>query len=182
MAWECPEYRKYHIDVDSIIIELLDSDDNEVNEGSRGRVVVTSLVNNIMPLIRYDIGDYAVKTSGLCSCGRGLPLMRAIEGRADDFIIMENNVLVSPRKIGGILESAKAIEQYRFSQVGVNNFILYIVPVKGFSMKDKQEIELLIHTVLGKGIDLDIQLVDNIQRGRTGKIKAIESKLTTHDQ
>lgn len=177
MAWECPECRNYHVDDDSIIIEILDSNNNEVEDNQRGRIVVTSLVNSLMPLIRYDIGDYAVKSSSACSCGRGLSLIRSIEGRADDFIVRENNVLVSPRKIGGILESVKFIRQYRFIQLGMNEFVLYIVPGFEFSDKDKKEIELLIYSALGNDINFHIKLVEYIQRGLTGKIKAVESKM-----
>ena len=37
-----------------------------------------------MPLIRYDTGDRAARDDGQCACGRTLPLLRGIEGRADD--------------------------------------------------------------------------------------------------
>jgi hypothetical protein len=55
--------------------------------GEVGRVVITTLQNFAMPLIRYDIGDYA-EVGPPCSCGRGLPVLRRILGRKRNMFIL----------------------------------------------------------------------------------------------
>ncbi|MFZ0390945.1 MAG: hypothetical protein WAN36_10855, partial [Calditrichia bacterium] len=85
----------YHINPDYGIVEIVDENDEEVPPGKTGRVICTSFVNQALPLIRYDIGDFAVKGAFECSCGRSFPTMEKIIGRKDDFIITPDG-----RKIG----------------------------------------------------------------------------------
>jgi len=177
MAWQCPQQDHYHVDADNILIELLDKDGQEVRDGERGRVVVTSLMNRAMPLLRYDIGDFAVKKDGLCPCGRGLPLLLSIEGRADDFIVTHNGRVLSPRRIGGLLEHFNTIKQYKFIQESADEFILLVVPAESFSLKDERELLGRLLEVLGSACTVQIKRVPAIPQGRTGKIKAIESKV-----
>ena len=53
----------------------------EVDPGAMGRVLVTTLENYLMPLVRYEIGDYAIAARGTCSCGRTLPLIGRVMER-----------------------------------------------------------------------------------------------------
>ena len=54
--------------------------------GKIGRVVITTLHNFAMPLIRYHIGDYA-EVGQPCTCGRGLPVLTSILGRVRNTLI-----------------------------------------------------------------------------------------------
>ena len=70
IAGECSEH-KYHVLAPHVHIEILDEDGRTVPDGTLGQVVVTSLDNYLMPLIRYKIGDLAIKSSTMsgCKCG-----------------------------------------------------------------------------------------------------------------
>ena len=63
-----------------------------VPDGTLGQVVVTSLDNYLMPLIRYKIGDLAIKSNKMssCKCGRNLPIINKIIGRDTDVLIHQN--------------------------------------------------------------------------------------------
>jgi hypothetical protein len=63
-----------HVCAESFFVELLDEAGEPAPQGELGRVVLTSLHNFAMPLIRYDIGDLAA-FGPACSCGRGLPAL-----------------------------------------------------------------------------------------------------------
>ncbi len=71
----------YHQNAEHVLIELVDEAGREVAPGELGRVLLTTLENFVMPLVRYEIGDYAVAASGDCSCGRTLPLIGRVVGR-----------------------------------------------------------------------------------------------------
>jgi len=86
IAWECPEHRGLHINVDNVVVEFLDSDDRPVAPGESGRIVCTSLNFFAMPFIRYEIGDVGVLGESPCSCGRGLPLMTRLMGGRTIFL------------------------------------------------------------------------------------------------
>ena len=94
-AWECPEHFEYHIDIDAVVMEFL-SRGEAVGSGERGEIVYTGLYNYSMPFIRYAVGDIGVPTDEKCPCGRGLPLMKVIEGRTDAFVQVPNGKIFSP--------------------------------------------------------------------------------------
>jgi phenylacetate-CoA ligase len=81
LALQCPEHGALHIQSESVFVEILRDDGTACAPGETGRVIVTDLHNFAMPLIRYDVGDYA-EAGGPCACGRGLPTLARIAGRA----------------------------------------------------------------------------------------------------
>ena len=78
----CPEGDAYHVLAESVLVEVLDDDDEPCPEGAIGRVVVTDLHNLATPLVRYEVGDYA-EVVPPCTCGRGLPTLGRVVGRAE---------------------------------------------------------------------------------------------------
>lgn len=85
IALQCPGGAGYHSMDETLIVEILDTDGQPVAPGEAGRVVVTDLRNLATPLIRYDIGDIAVR-GGPCACGRGLGTISRILGRQRNMI------------------------------------------------------------------------------------------------
>lgn len=88
LALQCPAHAHYHVQSESAYVEILREDGQPCEPGETGRVVVSTLHNFAMPLIRYDLGDYA-ELGPPCPCGRGLPVLKRIAGR-------ERNMAVDP--------------------------------------------------------------------------------------
>lgn len=80
LALQCPDHDHLHVQSERVILEILRDDGTPCAPGETGRVVVTDLHNFAMPMIRYALGDYA-EAGDICSCGRGLPVIRRIAGR-----------------------------------------------------------------------------------------------------
>jgi len=85
IALQCPESGLYHAMAESLIVEVLNEQDEACVPGEVGRVVVTDLHNFATPLIRYDLGDYA-EMADPCPCGRGLPALKRIAGRRRNMV------------------------------------------------------------------------------------------------
>src|SRR4030066_461450 len=96
LAWECYEHMGYHVNIDSVVMEFT-KEGETVAPGERGEILCTSLFNETMPLIRYEIGDVGIPIEEQCSCGRTLPLMKIVEGRKDDFLTSIDGRMISPR-------------------------------------------------------------------------------------
>ena len=94
IAAECEKHEGLHTTVDNLFIEIL-REGKPVGPGESGDVVITDLHNYGMPFIRYKNGDIAVQGDKPCSCGRGLPLIRDIDGRKMDEITATDGKLVS---------------------------------------------------------------------------------------
>ena len=68
IAWECPAHEGYHINSDRVVVETLHADHSTGRQD--GALLVTSLYNFGMPLIRYQLGDTGRLIAASCSCGR----------------------------------------------------------------------------------------------------------------
>jgi phenylacetate-CoA ligase len=81
VATRCPEGGRYHMHVEHCVVEIVDEEGQPSRPGERGRLLVTSLTNSAMPLLRYDADDLAVAVEGPCPCGRTLPSFGEVVGR-----------------------------------------------------------------------------------------------------
>ena len=116
VAFECPERDGLHIWHDSYLVEIINPKTGEcLSDGERGELVVTPLVKEAMPLIRYRTGDVTMLMEDGCLCGRYKKIAR-ITGRSDDMLIIRG-INVFPSQIEHVL--------LRIPEVG-NQFMVYI--------------------------------------------------------
>lgn len=87
IALQCPVNGLYHVQAESLIVEVLNDQGAPCKENEIGRVVVTDLHNFATPIIRYEIRDYA-EVGGACPCGRGLPTLKRILGRQRNMVTL----------------------------------------------------------------------------------------------
>src|SRR4029079_15070751 len=64
------------------------------------------LTNRATVLLNYKLGDVVTVTTAVCPCGRSLPTIERIEGRADDLLRMPGGDAVHPlavlRRLQGV--------------------------------------------------------------------------------
>lgn len=87
IALQCPVHEHLHICSPSLVVEVVDDEGNACDIGVPGRVLVTSLHNFAMPLIRYDIGDIA-EFGEPCDTGLSWPVINQVNGRIRDSITL----------------------------------------------------------------------------------------------
>lgn len=175
-AWECQRHNGYHLDIEDVVVEFLKNGE-PVSPGERGEIVVTSLFSYAMPLIRYSIGDVGTLSNEQCSCGRGLPLMKIIDGRADDFLVLPSGKIISPRNIG-TLEYIDGISGWRIIQEKKDKIIVQIVKGENFSQKTIEQVkEKVLTGCLGENVEIVVKLVEEIPKNESGKIRMVMSKV-----
>lgn len=175
-AWECEEHNGYHMDVDALAMEFVKNNEH-VAPGERGRLLYTSLYNYAMPLIRYDVGDICVPTDELCPCGRGLPLMKHIEGRVDDFVMTPNGRIFSPIIWTIIMRAIPGIAKYKIVQKTKRDFIVQLVKDSEFSSATIRQVNEGITKVLRDDVAIKIELMNEISKDKSGKLRAVISKV-----
>ncbi|MEM4945176.1 MAG: phenylacetate--CoA ligase [Archaeoglobaceae archaeon] len=100
---ECIERNGLHVWADHFLIEVIDPESGEqVGEGEKGELVVTTLSKEAMPLIRWRTGDITILETEKCNCGRTHPRILRILGRSDDMLIVRG-VNVFPSQIEHVL-------------------------------------------------------------------------------
>ena len=112
VAFECPEKDGLHIWHDCYLTEIIDPKTGErLEEGERGELVITPLVKEAMPLLRYRTGDITRLMEDGCACGRGQKIGR-ITGRSDDMLVIRG-INVFPSQIEHVLRSLPEVgEQF----------------------------------------------------------------------
>ncbi len=171
IAWECPARSGYHVNADSVFVEILTQEEDGVPAGS---IVVTSLVNRAMPLIRYLVGDSGSWIPEACSCGRGLPLMRPSLGRLADYFILPGGGEVSPYNVMDPVEALPGVAQFEIVQDRTDHALVRVVPSATFDEDTKREIVRGLAPVI-PGMTITIEVVDEIRPEKSGKFRIVKN-------
>ncbi|MCK4695534.1 MAG: phenylacetate--CoA ligase family protein, partial [Candidatus Cloacimonetes bacterium] len=174
IAWECSEHKGYHINLDAVVVEIVNKNRPAI-PGEPGRIICTNLNSHSMPFIRYDLGDIGILSSESCPCGRKLPLLKSIEGRADDFFIDEKGKLHSPSNIVNRLKTISGIKEFKLIQNDLNRIKAQIVTDKNFSPETSQQIKSVLREIMGKNLKIRIDLLSGIPRDPEKKIRSMIS-------
>ncbi len=169
IAHEC-EYGRYHINFESVFVET------EVEHGQTSpRILVTSLVNKAMPLIRFDIGDYGQLRDDACPCGRESPYLTNIVGREAEFLQLAGGRRLSPFLLTTAIETTPGLIKFQFVQQPDLALELKVVFASSFAEIDSSLVSLRhrLHTVLGPDTDVTVIPVTSIARTRAGKHKVV---------
>ena len=100
---ECTEQDGMHVWRDQTLIEVIDSKSGErLGPGEKGELVITMLLKEAVPIVRYRTGDIATVDEEECECGRTHPRLGRITGRVDDMLIIRG-INVFPSQIEYVL-------------------------------------------------------------------------------
>ena len=119
-----------HIWDDFIYLEIIDPQTGQpVPDGETGEIVITTLVKEGAPLIRYRTHDLSRIIPGKCACGRSYPRIDVIAGRTDDMMKIKG-VNVFPKQIEEVLAAFPEISseyQIRISHLdGKDTMRIYV--------------------------------------------------------
>ena len=171
---QCPA-GGYHVNSDYGVLEITGKEASKNGIGQAGRAVGTSLYNYAMPLIRYDIGDEIETFSEpqSCSCGRTLPLVKAIHGRSEDVVVTPDERFVTSLFI--VPEFVQGIRFAQFVQVARDEMEIRIVPSSEWD-RDSEE-QLLQYTSRLTGDSMKLRLHQTSRAGliqdHSGKIRSV---------
>lgn len=160
IAWEC-QYHTMHIDADSVVLEVVK--DGEPTVGERGEIVGTNLWNKAMPFIRYKLNDVGLLSDEVCACGRVFPVIKDLEGRCDDFIVLPTGELLSPLRVVPFLFSLPEIEQFAIVQDRKDHIVIKVVPNSRFTKDIKDSILTHYHNTFGESVVIEIEKVNHIK-------------------
>ncbi len=130
IAWECRS-GAMHINSDVLLVEVLDQADCALPAGEEGAIVVTVLVNQAMPLLRYRTGDRGSLCSDSCPCGLALPLLGLVAGREAETLELAGRCL-SPYALTCAIERVAGTLRYDIVQIDIDRLqVRAIAPGQG---------------------------------------------------
>ena len=174
IAHECPA-GGMHITAEDVIVELVDHAGSSVPAGTPGEIVVTHLASRDFPFVRYRTGDIAVLDDRACACGRGLPLLREIQGRSNDFVVASNGTIMQGAALTYVIRGMPDIEAFKIVQESLLLTRVFLVVGPAFHRERSVEIVSSLRRRLGDAVDVQIEFVDEIKPEKSGKYRYIIS-------
>jgi phenylacetate-CoA ligase len=183
MALSCPDNpRILHVNSESILLEIVTEDGQPAPVGERGHVIITDLHNYVMPFIRYDIGDTAI-VGEPCPCGRGLPTLEGLEGRSSEQLRTPQGAIITSAILGELVFKRQNflahVAEYQAVHTTPDTVVLKIVPMDGFTHDTEAALHTAVKRLLGREMQVALDLVSQIPREANGKRLIIKSQIAT---
>lgn len=160
-----------HLSEDQHIIEPVDDAYARVAPGRRStRVLLTNLINPLMPLIRYEITDEVTVLADPCPCGCVFARVDDIQGRAEDCFSYASGVVIHPHVLRSRIGRDPAIIDYQVRQtdMGVDVDVRCTAPIDLCALE-----RALANDLQAAGLaaaDVNVRHVPDIPRTAAGKL------------
>ncbi|MDP1928453.1 MAG: hypothetical protein Q8K62_08080 [Thiobacillus sp.] len=166
IACEC-RLGHMHVFTDMVWLESVPQHDETGN--TENRLLLTSLTNRLMPMIRYDIGDSGRLLDGECACGLPFPLMEMDLCRHNDHIRTPGGKRIHPAYFNRLLAGQTQIRQYQWVQRALDRITLNLVAADRLSDAALASLQAQLHRDVDAQMTLDVNYLDEIPRTLSGK-------------
>ncbi len=174
IAHECP-HGGMHLSAEDIVVELLDEQGRAVPAGTAGEIVVTHMATAEFPFVRYRTGDIAVLDERRCACGRGLPMLREIQGRSTDFVVAADGTVMHGLALIYVVRDLPGIQSFKVTQESRQATRVELVAGDGFDPGAADVIVRGFKARLGAEVAVRVEVVPSIPPEKSGKYRYIVS-------
>jgi phenylacetate-CoA ligase len=173
VGYTCPS-GTMHVSEDHIHVEFLRDDGTPAAPGEQAEMVMTTLNNFAMPMIRYRVGDLGSYLEKTCPCGVTLKAMNLEVGKVADRITTSSKKLVSPYSLDYINKhllrtGVRGIRHFLVEQTGLDDFVLHVVKEEPFDPRCISIFEEKMKDYLGDSIRTTVRFTDAIPVSKSGK-------------
>jgi phenylacetate-CoA ligase len=176
VALQHPELDHYLVQAEFCIVEVLREDGNPCAPGEVGKVVLTDLHSFALPLIRYDVGDFA-EVAPASPCGRGLPAIRRVLGRVRNMLVHADGRKVWPLFPDRRFSEIAPVRQYQIVQKSLDHIEARVVLEQPLTTEQGAALRDAIGTALGREFRIDVIEVEGIPRTAPGKFEDFRSEV-----
>jgi phenylacetate-CoA ligase len=162
IAVQC-EQGRYHVNFESVFVESHDG------AASLPRLLVTTLVNKAMPLIRYELGDSGKIVSAVCGCGRRSDQLTALQGRLSEMLVFPDGKVLSPYLVEAVVEQHPAVKHFRIAHEQPWSVRIEIFARPSLAGSEREGLAARLRDVLPASVSM--RFVELTDRGAAGKKK-----------
>ena len=178
IAHECPQ-GGMHLTAEDIVVETVDAHGQPTPPGVSGEIVVTHLATIDFPFIRYRTGDVGTLDPSTCACGRGLPLLKDLQGRTTDFVVSADGTVMHGLALIYVIRDLAGIRSFKVTQHTRTHTEVLLVPEGALPDDVEARIVAGFKQRLGAGVTVDVRVVDQIAPEKSGKYRYIISHALT---
>lgn len=177
MALESPEGELLQMS-ETHIVEVLDDAGDPAEEGE---AVITSLVSEAQPFIRYRTGDVVRRSGRTDPGGRGLEILDAVVGRQTDFIVAADGRIMHALAVIYVLRAVPGVAQFKLIQHAVDQLEVLVVPDARWNNNARETILSGLRARLGPTLQTELRLLEAIAPEVSGKHRYVVSHVPLHD-
>jgi len=171
IALQCPENPgTYHVQAENLLVEIVDENGAPCAAGEIGRVLVSTLHNFTMPLLRYEIGDYA-QAGAPCTCGRGLPVLARIAGRRRNMLRLSGGRSYWPSFPYEAIRPIAEFRQIQIIQHEVDTLEVRLVRAEPLSRETEQLLSAKLCEVLHGQFSIRYSYTESMMPASGGKFE-----------
>jgi len=174
VATECEAHEHLHLNFEYAYTELSTPEGGPTDTGL---ITSTNLINQAMPLLRYQTSDVTNFIHQPCECGRPHPRIKRIETKSEDVIYTPSGKSISPSVLTHPFKPITTIEKSQIVQTDPDRILIRLVKGQGFKNNDEVELREGLAERLGKEIQIDIEYLEDIPIEASGKFRWVISKL-----
>ncbi len=178
IAHQCP-HGGMHVTAEDIVVEIVDPAGRVLPPGEAGEIVVTHLATRDYPFIRYRTGDIGILDDRPCACGRGLPLLKEIQGRSTDFVVAEDGTVMHGLALIYVLRDIVGVGAFKIVQESRTLTRVWLQPGEAFRPADCETIREGLKQRLGRSVTIELELVDEVPAEQSGKFRYVMSRVAS---
>lgn len=172
IARECPA-GGLHLSAEEVIVEVVSEDGTPLPPGVEGDILVTNLAGPEFPFIRYRTGDRGALSERRCNCGRGLPLIESVSGRANDGLVSASGGWVHGSAVNHVLRELPGLRAYRVTQSARDLVTISLLLSAPLPTRSATRLTVHIRRLLGESVHVKIETVGEISPEANGKFRHI---------
>jgi phenylacetate-CoA ligase len=174
IAHECPS-GSMHISAEDMVVETVRPDGSTAAQGESGEIVVTHMASGDFPFVRYRTGDMGVLDDKPCACGRGLPVLREVQGRTTDFVVARNGMVMHGLALIYTVRDLPGVERFKIEQMSIDQTVVKVVAGVDFGAAEEARIIRDFKSRLGEAVDIRVDKVGSIANETSGKYRYVVS-------
>jgi phenylacetate-CoA ligase len=163
LASPCPAGHGLHVHAENVILEILDDRGRPCDPGESGRVVLTVLHNFRTPFIRYDIGDTATFAPARCPCGRGLPLLTQVQGKARPHFKMAGGRQKHSSELVQAITRIGGHHQHQVIQKSLDHVLVSIVPNSAWTSDHKHRLIQTVNAFFEGPVRVHLEIMERLE-------------------
>lgn len=174
IAHQCPS-GSLHISAEDIIVETVRPDGVAAASGEAGEIVVTHMATADFPFVRYRTGDRGVLSDEPCTCGRGLPVLKEVQGRTTDFVVARDGTVMHGLALIYTVRDLPGVERFKIEQMTLDQMVVKVLAGPGFGVAEEARIIRDFKSRLGEAVDIRVDRVSDMANETSGKFRYVVS-------
>jgi phenylacetate-CoA ligase len=166
VAWQCRS-GGYHVNFESVYVETCTEDPQD----SHAPIVLSTLCNRAMPLLRFRTGDLGSLTTGPCACGRHSPQLHIAHGREGEMLHLPSGRRLSPYTLTTLIETLPGLHQYRIRHDAPAQITVELAGSEDLSAESLESCRRQLLGVLREPVSISMERVTQLARSAGGKHK-----------